>query len=362
MTSAVTRPSDTPFGSMLIGQSHAMQRLRARIAQVARLGVPVLVTGPTGAGKELVARALHAASGRRGNFVDVNACAIADSMFEDALFGHVRGAFTDAVRDKRGHLAEADDGTLFLDEIGDLSLVNQVKLLRAIDLGRFRPVGASRDAQSQFRTLAATNADLEALVRAGRFREDFYYRLRAAVIRVPPLAERREDIPELVYHFARLSSQSWELQVSSHAMAVLQAHHWPGNVRELRHVVECAIGLADEPGRLSAYDVGAALDDQCLLRSRTDTTDGYPAFRSFAGDAAALRRHLISVIRDEHGSITAAAKQFRVSPGTVYRWLRALGIPTPRYTRSKAAANAPRESRRGRADGNDSENAREANP
>ncbi|MGH7649884.1 MAG: sigma 54-interacting transcriptional regulator [Gemmatimonadaceae bacterium] len=308
----------------------------------------VLLTGPTGAGKELVARALHVASGRRGEFVGVNVCAIAEPMFEDTLFGHVRGAFTGAVRDKRGHLAEADGGTLFLDEIGDLSLPNQVKLLRAVDLGRFRPVGAHRDHQSQFRTLAATNADIGALLRGGRFREDLYYRLRAAVLRVPALAERADDIPELVHHFGRAACLTGHLDVTPEALAMLQVHHWPGNVRELRHVVECALGLADEPGRLTAYDVGAALDDhrassESLHREPSDIdTD----FRSYAGDAAALRRQLTAVLRDERGNIGEAARRFEVSQGTIYRWLRTLGLPTPRYTRSKADGNAPRESRR----------------
>lgn len=352
MTIAVARPSDDRLDSILIGQSHVMQRLRARIAQIAPLGVSVLLTGPTGAGKELVARALHVASGRRGEFVGVNVCAIAEPMFEDTLFGHVRGAFTGAVRDRRGHLAEADGGTLFLDEIGDLSLANQVKLLRAIDLGRFRAVGAHRDQQSQFRTLAATNADIGALLRVGRFREDLYYRLRAAVLRVPPLAERYDDIPELVHHFGRSVCLTGDLDVTPEALAMLQGHHWPGNVRELRHVVECALGLADEPGRLTAYDVGAALDDQrtSIASLHGDQSDMNSEFRSYAGDAAALRRHLTAVLRDERGNIAEVARRFGVSQGTIYRWLRALGLPTPRYTRSKADGNAPRASRRDPAD------------
>jgi len=344
MTVIANRASDDRVESILLGRSHAMQRVRARIAQMAPLGVSVLLTGPTGAGKELVARALHNASGRRGEFVGVNVCAIAEPMFEDTLFGHVRGAFTGALHDKRGHLAEADGGTLFLDEMGELSLANQVKLLRAIELGRYRPVGAQRDHQSHFRTLTATNADIESLVRQGRFREDLYYRLRGAALRVPALAERRDDIPELVHHFARSASLTHDVDVTPQALALLEAHHWPGNVRELRHVVECAVGSAEEPGRLSAYDVSLALEDHrgSLAGPRGDGEEGSAAFRSHAADAAALRGKLTAVLRDERGNVAGAAKRLGVSQATVYRWLRALGLPTPRYVRSKAESNAPR--------------------
>lgn len=344
MTIVMPRSNDEGLDTILIGQSLVMHRLRARIAQVAPLGVSVLLTGPTGAGKELVAHALHLAGRGSGPFVPVNVCAIAEPMFEDALFGHARGAFTGAVGDRPGHLAEADGGTLFLDEIGDLSVGNQVKLLRAIDLGRFRPVGARRDHESSFRTVAATNANVESLVRAGRFREDLYYRLSAVVLRVPPLADRREDIPDLVHHFARAAFLGRDIRISTEAVAALQGHDWPGNVRELRHVVEYTIGLASEQGSLSADDVGAALEDHRVSISALSghLADAPPTFRSYERDAVELRRVLSATLREEQGSIAATARRFAVTKGTIYRWLRAVGLPTPRYTRLKPRGNSAR--------------------
>jgi len=342
MTTAIARASDDRLDAVLIGQSLVMQRLRTRISQLAPLGVSVLLTGPTGAGKELVARALHAASGRRGDFVGVNVCAIPEPMFEDTLFGHVRGAFTGAVCNRRGSLAEADGGTLFLDEIGDLSLTGQVKLLRAIDLGLFRPIGAQRDEQSQFRTVAATNADIERLVRSGGLRQDLYYRIGGARLQVPSLAERLDDIPDLAHYFARAACLGQNVEIAPRALAMLQTHAWPGNVRELRHVVECAVGQAPEKGKLSAYDVAFALDSHqaSIDAGSVDAADTNRSFRSYTGDVGELRLALAGVMSEEHGNIVAVAMRFRVAQSTIYRWLRALGLPTPHYTRSKMQGNA----------------------
>src|SRR3954470_19051267 len=191
------------IGSAIVGDSSAIQQLRALIATVAPTRLPVLVEGPTGSGKELVAAALHQASGRRGRLVAFNVCAIGDALFEDALFGHVRGAFTGAANDSAGFLREADAGTVFLDEISGLPWALQAKLLRAVETGEFRPVGAARDARSDFRVVAATNEHLDDLVECGRFRADLKHRIGGVVISVPTLAERVDDIPDLTRYFAR---------------------------------------------------------------------------------------------------------------------------------------------------------------
>lgn len=205
-----TRPPDRPrrtsfsdcaLSELLIGESLPMRRLRAHIASVARTDLPVLIHGETGTGKELVAQALHLASSRTGAFVAFNVCAIPEALFESALFGHVRGAFTGATGDSVGYLAEAHHGTVFLDEIGSLSLSLQAKLLRAIETRSFRPVGARQDRSSSFRVAAATNVSVEALVGGDSFRSDLVHRLCGDLIAVPPLREHADDIPCLVEHF-----------------------------------------------------------------------------------------------------------------------------------------------------------------
>src|SRR5512146_522674 len=186
------------YDSPLIGDSKPMQRLRALIARVAPTKVPVLIEGETGTGKELVAASLHKQSRRDGAFVAFNVCALSDSMFEDALFGHAKGAFTGAVGESLGFLREANGGTAFLDEISGLPLAQQAKLLRALETGVVRPIGSARDAITDFRLIAATNERVDDLVDQGRFRPDLAHRLRGLVLTLPTLAERVDDIPALV--------------------------------------------------------------------------------------------------------------------------------------------------------------------
>ena len=234
-----------------IGRSHAMRPLLERIPQVARSDATVLITGESGTGKELLARAIHTASPRAGRlFVPVNCGALPEGLLESELFGHVRGSFTGAVRDKRGLMQEAHLGTLFLDEIGDISANTQVKLLRALQERRIRPVGDNREVDIDVRVLAATNQDLQRRVRDGLFREDFYYRINVIHLHVPPLRERREDIPELARHFvaracARLGTET--KLVHRDAMSVLEHWLWPGNVRELENVVERTVAMEPSP-------------------------------------------------------------------------------------------------------------------
>ncbi len=234
-----------------IGRSRAMRPLLERIPQVARSDATVLITGESGTGKELLARAIHMASPRAGRlFVPVNCGALPEGLLESELFGHVRGSFTGAVRDKRGLMQEAHLGTLFLDEIGDVSANTQVKLLRALQERRIRPVGDNREVDVDVRVLAATNQDLQRRVKEGLFREDFYYRINVIHLHVPPLRERREDIPELARHFvvrgcARLGIDT--KLIHRDAMSVLEHCLWPGNVRELENVIERTVAMEPSP-------------------------------------------------------------------------------------------------------------------
>jgi two-component system response regulator PilR (NtrC family) len=234
----------------LVGKSRAMQQLFELIAKIHSTRTSVLITGESGTGKELVARALHT-EGSRGPqpFVAVNCGAIPEALMESELFGHKRGAFTGAIADKRGLFQEADTGTLFLDEIGELSLGLQVKLLRALQERKIKPVGETEESEVDVRVIAATNRDLEADVAAGSFRADLYYRLNVIEVRIPPLRHRREDIPLLAEHFVRRFSaeQRRSAQLTPDAMRKLEAFDFPGNVRELENVIERAIALASGP-------------------------------------------------------------------------------------------------------------------
>ena len=233
-----TARSDASLGALL-GDSDAMRTVREITAAVAPTALPVLVLGPTGVGKELVARAIHALSGRTGALVCFNAAAVSDSMFEATMFGHVRGAFTGAVSDHPGYLAEADRGSLFLDEVASMGTAVQAKLLRAIETGEYRAVGGRANARSQFRVVSAANEDMSALARERRFRDDLLHRLAGVVIEIPSLAERRDDIPMLARHFLVADGNS-HIVLDDDAAEFLRDRHWPGNVRELRHVMRLA--------------------------------------------------------------------------------------------------------------------------
>jgi two-component system nitrogen regulation response regulator GlnG len=229
----------------IIGRSPLMQEMCKTIGLLARQDVNVLITGESGVGKELVARALYQYSQRSNRpFLAINCAAIPEDLLESELFGHEQGAFTGAVRQHIGKFEQCRDGTLFLDEIGDMSLSAQAKMLRVLQDQRFYRVGGNQAVQTRVRILAATNQDLDRLVAAGRFRADLYYRLKVATIRVPPLRERREDVPELAHHFLFLFNRRLGTQVSGLApdtLEALQQYPWPGNVRELQSVVHEAM-------------------------------------------------------------------------------------------------------------------------
>ena len=243
----------------IIGQSKEMERVFELISSVAPTSSTVLITGESGTGKELVARAIHYNSPRRdGPFVVVDCGTLPDELIESELFGHRRGAFTGAVEDKKGLIEEADGGTLFLDEIGNLPLPLQTRLLRVLQEKEFRPLGGKRSKRIDVRFIAATNRDLKEMVREGSFREDLYYRLNIFPIRMPPLRERRDDIPLLAYHFLKRYSQELGKEVSgitAEAMKILIDYEWPGNVRELENTIQRAI-LITKGNTIRADDLG----------------------------------------------------------------------------------------------------------
>jgi transcriptional regulator with GAF, ATPase, and Fis domain len=244
-----TRDKGQPGG--ILGTSPQVRHLLSQVRKVAASQSEVLIRGESGTGKELLARALHETSPRAGKpFVKVHCAALSPGLLESELFGHVKGAFTGAHRDKVGRFELADGGTLFLDEIGDIDPSVQVKLLRVLQEMTFERVGSSEPVQVQVRLIAATHQDLEELIRRGRFREDLYYRLNVISITMPPLRERAEDVPELVQHFLRLYGTRCgrpDLAIDDDALAALKAYPWPGNVRQLENAVEHAVVFAEGP-------------------------------------------------------------------------------------------------------------------
>ena len=233
----------------MIGNSEPINIIKEMIEKVATKDVRVLITGPNGTGKELVAHQLHDKS-NRSNFplIEVNCAAIPSELIESELFGHVKGAFTSAIKDRAGKFEAADGGTIFLDEIGDMSLAAQAKVLRALQENLIQRVGADKDIKVNVRVLAATNKDLKTEIAEGRFREDLYHRLAVILIKVPSLNERRNDIPDLIEHFSsKIAQEQGNAQkiFSSEAIKLLQEYDWTGNIRELRNVVERLIILGD---------------------------------------------------------------------------------------------------------------------
>jgi len=301
----------------LLAQSPAMRPVLEIIARVGPSDAAVLITGENGTGKGLVARAVHAASKRSArSLVTVNIGGLAEGTFESELFGHVRGAFTDAKVDRVGRFEAADGGTLFLDEIGNLPPGLQSKLLRVLETGEFERVGSSRTLRVDARVLAATNTDLAAEVESGRFRQDLFFRLNTIEIHLPPLRERREDIPLLAAHFLERLAARYRKNLSGFepaAMELLLAHPWPGNVRELEHAVERAVLMATGE-ELRVGDFG--------LRS---TSAGGPSLDEMSLEE--VERILIRKALDRYGgNVSQAAEALGLSRSALYRRFKRHGL------------------------------------
>jgi DNA-binding NtrC family response regulator len=302
-------------GSM-VGRSPALLEVYKQVARAAATSVPVLITGETGTGKEMVARALHRRSPRSGGaFIPVDCGAIAESLMESELFGHARGSFTGASGARRGLFEEAHGGTLFLDEIGDVGPKVQAQLLRALQEGEIRRVGESAPVKVDVRVVAATNKDLKERVAEGLFREDLLYRLDVVHLHLPPLRERREDIPALVEHFAALHARGGVAPVvTAEAMTRLTAYDWPGNVRQLENVVARALAL-NVTGVLGPQDFPEPIGDAPKKLS------------GLAGDMPSLaelsRRYAAHVLQHVGGNKSEAARLLGVDRKTLYKLLEA---------------------------------------
>ncbi len=318
------RVAATPVEGLFAGRSPAMQLLARDARSVAASDVPVLIEGETGTGKGVLARWIHEGSKRASeSLVEVNCAGLPRDLLESELFGHERGAFTGAASAKPGLLEGAHRGTMFLDEIGDMDVSLQPKLLKAVEEKKFRRLGDVGERRVDIRFIAATNHNLAKLVAEGRFREDLYYRINTVVLRLPPLRDRQEDLPEIASQLlAQLSKEMRRPapQLDEEALKALGEHSWPGNVRELRNVLERAVILSASP----------------VLRRNDLRLTGIPAV-SAAGPAAVEtkstlkeleRQHILRVLEEEHGNVPRAAKRLGIPRSTMYQKLKSSRIQT----------------------------------
>ena len=312
----------TTLGGKIIGESAEIRDLRSIINRVASTQSIVLILGESGTGKELVARTIHEQSTRNDKqFVAVSCAALPPNLLESELFGHEKGAFTDAKTQKRGLAETADGGTLFLDEIGEIPLLFQAKLLRFLETGEIRRVGGTKDISLNVRILCATNRPLETLIERNEFREDLYYRLNVFTIHVPALKDHRDDIPQLIDNIIAL--QGFHKKFDNSALDALKAYPWPGNVRELRNVVERACILSPE-SIIGEKDIS-------FLNVKQKTAPPAEAVSSpFAFSGASLkdveRHHIINVLQQVNGHKGRAARVLKINPKTLYRKMKDYSI------------------------------------
>jgi two-component system, NtrC family, nitrogen regulation response regulator NtrX len=311
---------------VMIGQSVPMQALRQQIEFAAPTDGRVLIYGENGTGKELVAHLLHLRSNRHDlPFIEMNCAAIPEELIESELFGHVKGSFTGASEDKEGKFSQADGGTLFLDEVGDMSAKTQAKVLRVLEEQRFTPVGGSVALSVDVRVIASTNKDLEREIEAGNFREDLYYRLNVIPFQIPPLRERKEDIPLLVDYFLQDFARKYGKKVPNitrKAIEVLENHSWPGNVRELRNIMERLIIMTPHR-RLDVFDLPESILRRSALAS--PERDG-PASLQEARERFE-RAFIVQKLAEFKGNVARAAQVLQIERSNLYRKMRQLGIP-----------------------------------
>ena len=328
---AVAGPAVADGDLGILGTSSPIEKLLEQVRRVAPSAGRVLITGENGAGKELVAHAIHRLSKRAtGPFVKLNCAAIPKDLLESELFGYERGAFTGAVQSKKGRLEMADGGTLFLDEVGDLALDAQAKLLRAIETGELERVGGTRTERVDVRLVAATNRDLAEAMRTGEFRQDLFYRINTITVSLPPLREKREDIPLLVKHFLEQNAAYGHKVISPAALLCLEQYHWPGNVRELQHAIQRAVILStgeeiqpdDLPNEVRGGGAGAA-----------GASGGAAAAVPPGGSLEEMERvHIIATLKRVGGHRAKAAALLGIDPKTLYRKILGYNI-TPEQAR-----------------------------
>ncbi len=308
----------------MIGSSEGMNSVFDIVDRVAKTSSTVLLYGESGTGKELVARAVHGRSARsQSRFVSINCGALPETLLESELFGHVKGSFTGAIRDKRGLFVVAEGGTFFLDEVSETSPAIQVKLLRVLQEREVVPVGGTKPMKVDVRVIAATNADLEKLIHEGKFRADLYYRLNVIPIRIPPLRERRDDVPLLIRHFLERFTGN-EKTVSDDAMEVLTSYDWPGNVRELENVIERAVILSSGK-EITAGDLNVSIFPE-RLRKRAAATGGGDLGVSGLTLEEVERRYLIQTLEETGWKKKRAADVLGINPSTLYRKLQRYGM------------------------------------
>jgi DNA-binding NtrC family response regulator len=301
---------------MVIGKSHAMQQVMNLVEKVAATDANVLITGENGTGKELIAREIHNMSNRRDElFVMVDLSSLTETLFESELFGHKKGAFTNAYEDKTGRFTMAHKGTLFLDEIGNLPLNLQAKILTVLQTRRVAPVGSNRDIIVDFRLISATNKSLNQMVKTNLFRQDLLYRMNTIQIQIPPLRERPEDIEDLVRHFLKLYSRKYnkpDLLPGSEELKNLKKNPWPGNIRELQHTIEKAVILSDESG-LRASDF-VFFENEGYLNDQVETLEEME------------KKIILNTLKKNNFSQIKTAEHLGITRQTLHNKLKRYGI------------------------------------